>query len=352
MTTSILAAFGIASQGASCEPFGSGLINTTWRVSSEGKTYILQKINQSVFKEPFYIAENIRNIANYLQQHHPEYYFVTPVKTVDQQELAYQHGEGYFRLVPFVNGAHTQNVVNDASVAYEAAKQFGRFTALLSEMDTHCLHQTIPDFHNLRLRYDQFRQSLVEGNRDRINTCHEAVQYLLDQVAIVEEYDAIKRNPEFKIRVMHHDTKINNVLLDSNNKGMCVIDLDTVMPGYFISDAGDMMRTYLSPASEEENDLSRNAIREDIFAAIVKGYLEEMKSVLTAAEKKAFVYAGKFMIYMQALRFLADHFYNDRYYGARYPDHNYNRAKNQIDLLQKLEAAETDLQLILAQHIS
>lgn len=352
MTTSILAAFGISSNGASCEPFGSGLINTTWRVCSGANTYILQKINQTVFKEPFHIAENIRNIANYLEQHHPEYYFVTPVKTIDEKELAYQENEGYFRLVPFVSGAHTQNVVNEASVAYEAAKQFGRFTALLSGMDTHCLHHTIPDFHNLRLRYDQFRQSLVEGNKERIRDAHEAVQYLLDKVAIVEEFDAIKKNPEFRIRVMHHDTKINNVLLDSNNKGICVIDLDTVMPGYFISDAGDMMRTYLSPASEEENDLSRNAIREDIFAAIVKGYLEEMKAVLTPAEKNAFVYAGKFMIYMQALRFLADHFNNDIYYGARYPGHNYNRAINQIDLLQKLEDAEPVLHSILKEHIS
>lgn len=352
MTTSILAAFGITSNGVSCEPFGSGLINTTWRVNSEGNTYILQKINQTVFREPFHIAENIRNIANYLQQHHPEYYFVTPVKTIDQKELAYQENEGYFRLVPFVSGAHTQNVVNDASVAYEAAKQFGRFTALLSNMDTRCLHQTIPDFHNLRLRYDQFRQSLVEGNKERIRDSHEAVQYLLDKVAIVEEFDAIKKNPEFRIRVMHHDTKINNVLLDTNNKGICVIDLDTVMPGYFISDAGDMMRTYLSPASEEENDLSRNSIREDIFAAIVKGYLEEMKGVLTVAEKNAFVYAGKFMIYMQALRFLADHFNNDIYYGARYPGHNFNRAVNQIDLLQKLEAAEPELLSILKKYIS
>ncbi|ULQ53464.1 phosphotransferase enzyme family protein [Flavihumibacter fluvii] len=351
MVQSILPEFLLASEDMRSEPFGSGLINSTWRIYNNQAEYILQKINTSVFQHPHFIAENVRKIADYLNKKYPDYQIVVPIKTRTNQELAFVEGDGYYRLVPFVKGSHTLNVVNTPEEAYEAAKQFGKFTALLSGMDARELHNTIPDFHNLRLRYDQFQQSLKKGNQERIAAAAGAVRYIQEQVSIVEEFDAICNNPEFKIRVMHHDTKINNVLLDNNKKGICVIDLDTVMPGYFISDAGDMLRTYLSPASEEETDLSKNSIREDIFSAIVRGYMEEMKAVLTPAEKAAFVYAGKFMIYMQAIRFLADHFNNDVYYGARYKGHNYNRAMNQIDLLQKLIAKEKILLGILNKYI-
>ena len=149
---------------------------------------------------------------------------------------------------------------------------------------------------------------------------------------IVEKFNAIKQDPEFKIRVTHHDTKISNVLLDENEKGICVIDLDTVMPGYFFSDLGDMFRTYLAAASEEEQDLSKIVIRGDFYNAIVKGYLSFMGPELTAKEKDHFDYAGGFMIYMQALRFLTDYLNDDKYYGQSYEGHNLLRAQNQIAL--------------------
>ena len=140
------------------------------------------------------------------------------------------------------------------------------------------------------------------------------------------------------MRVTHHDTKISNVLFDSNDKGICVIDLDTVMPGYFISDVGDMMRTYLSPVTEEEQDFTKVDVRLEIYEAIVQGYLNSMKNELTEEEKKHFFYAGSFMIYMQALRFITDYLNNDIYYSADYPAHNYTRAANQVILLQKFIA--------------
>ena len=143
-------------------------------------------------------------------------------------------------------------------------------------------------------------------------------------------------NPSFKLRVTHHDTKISNVLFNQEDKGLCVIDLDTVMPGYFISDVGDMIRTYLSPANEEEKDFSKIEIREEYFSAIWKGYMSEMNDELSTEEKNHFIYAGKFMIYMQAIRFLTDHLNNDIYYGAKYPGHNLVRAGNQAVLLQRL----------------
>jgi thiamine kinase-like enzyme len=151
------------------------------------------------------------------------------------------------------------------------------------------------------------------------------------------------KNKAFKIRVTHHDTKISNVLFSEDDKGICVIDLDTVMPGYFISDVGDMFRTYLSPANEEEKDFSKIEIREDYFKAIWDGYMSEMGHELSKEEKAHFIYAGKFMIYMQAIRFLTDHINNDAYYGAAYPDHNFIRAGNQAALLERLMEKEATL---------
>jgi Ser/Thr protein kinase RdoA (MazF antagonist) len=333
------------------EAFGSGLINSTWKVEHESGHYILQRINQAVFKQPEKIAANVRAIASYLKHKSPDYFFVEPIKTRDNQELAQSRDGGYFRLMPFVENSHSIDVVSEPSQAYEAARQFGRFTALLEGMDIGQLQTTIPDFHNLQLRYDQFLDAVQHGNPERIKNASAEIEYLQSKSDIVKEYNRICQDKEFKLRVTHHDTKISNVLLDPNNKGLCVIDLDTVMAGYFISDVGDMMRTYLSPASEEERDLDKVYIRTDIFEAIVKGYLAEMGPILTVAEKKDFIYSGKFMIYMQAIRFLADYLNNDRYYGAKYETHNLCRAQNQIRLLQELEKKETELTEILNRYI-
>lgn len=351
MARSILPAYLEYTEDLQSEPYGSGLINTTWRVYNKDSAYILQKINAGVFKDPVKIASNVRMISDYLRHHHPEYLFVDPIKTLENKDLAFMEGDGFYRLTPFIKGSHTEDVVLTPEVAYEAAKQFGRFSALLDGFDANKLFITIHDFHNLRLRYDQFKTAIKEGNQKRILRVGDQIDFIVANETIVDQFDAIRQNPAFRIRVMHHDTKISNVLLDEKNKGICVIDLDTLMPGYFISDVGDMLRTYLSPASEEETDFSKIYIREEIFEAIVKGYLGEMRSVLSDAEKTSIVYAGKFMIYMQAIRFLTDYFNDDTYYGARYPEHNFNRAANQIDLLRKLMEKESILVTLLQKFI-
>jgi thiamine kinase-like enzyme len=174
------------------------------------------------------------------------------------------------------------------------------------------------------------------GNKERINETQELVQYLLQQIRIVDEFESLKN--DFKIRVTHHDTKISNVLFDEQDKGLCVIDLDTLMPGYFTSDVGDMFRTYLSPVTEEENDYAKIEIRPSFYNAIVDGYLSEMEEELTTTEKQSFAFAGQYIIYMQALRFLTDYLNNDIYYGCKYPTHNLVRAGNQIELLKKFIA--------------
>jgi Phosphotransferase enzyme family len=347
MLQTVFNAFGLTENSNTAIPFGSGLINHTWKVTDKGNTYILQRINHQVFKDPEAIAYNINLTAAYLQQHYPGYLFVIPVKSIYNKAIFFDNDHGYFRLSPFVENSYTIDVVQQPSLAFEAASQFGKFTKLLSGFDATTLKITLPDFHNLTLRYQQFEQALVNGNTKRISQSGKLIQMIIANKSIVDIFEKIKTSPYFKFRVTHHDTKISNVLFDENNKGLCVIDLDTLMPGYFISDVGDMMRTYLSPVSEEEKDFSRIEIRDEYFAAIAEGYLGQLQHELSEEEKEHFVYAGKFMIYMQAIRFLTDYINDDVYYGSKYEAHNLVRAGNQFTLLQKLIDKEVQFKQII-----
>lgn len=344
MFSDVLTAFGLVDSKCTLRPFGNGLINNTWQVNCGKQLYILQRINTHVFTKPEQIDENTTRIGNFLKDTAPDYFFVHPVNTTDGKSMLHHSTEGHFRLVPFVQGSHTVDVVANVAEAYEAAKQFGKFTKMLCNFDATSLQITLPQFHDLQLRFVQFLQSQVNASPERKKAASNLVEFLKSEEGIVKDYRSIVGNTDFKIRVTHHDTKISNVLFGETGKGICVIDLDTVMPGRFISDVGDMMRTYLSPVSEEEKDTTKIDVREDYFLAIVKGYLSEMQSELSKTELRHFVYAGKFMIYMQALRFLTDYLNNDVYYGQKYEGHNLVRAANQVVLLQKLLARETELQ--------
>ena len=347
MLTEILAQYRLKPE-AVIQPFGNGLINFTWRVSEGGKNYILQKINDKVFKEPLNIAFNIQQLSGYLKHAHREYFFVTPVLTENGESVVKINNE-YYRLFPFVKNSTSYDVAKTPEHAFEAARQFGMFTKMLTAFEPHSLKITLQDFHNLPLRFLQFEYACKHGNQHRVAESKRETGFLEGHSDIVSEYNNITRSPGFKLRVTHHDTKISNLLFDEHGKGICVIDLDTVMPGYFISDVGDMMRTYLSPVSEEENDFTQIEIREEFFKAIVDGYLQQMVKELSNEEIRHFVYSGMFMIYMQALRFLTDHLNNDAYYGAAYEGQNLIRAKNQIILLQKLMEKEDRLHQLVMQ---
>lgn len=343
MLTEVLKEFGFTAQETEIQHFGSGLINHTWLIQNSNNKYILQRINANVFTRPGHIDENINAINQYLAKTVPEYIFTVPVPSKNNKSLI-SFGDGdYYRLFSFVENSHTYTVIENPELAFEAARQFGRFTKILAAFNSSSLHLTLPDFHNLSLRYHQFTNAVQNGNKERIAHASMLIKALQDSTYLVHIYEGILQNPQFKKRVTHHDTKISNVLFDETNKGICVIDLDTVMPGYFISDVGDMMRTYLSAAGEEETSFEKIDVRENYFDAIVQGYLGEMSSKLSADEIKHFVYAGQFMIYMQALRFATDYLSNDIYYGAKYPLHNYNRAYNQLTLLNRLNEKKKKL---------
>jgi thiamine kinase-like enzyme len=348
MPSHLLGLYGLDEKRCNIQPFGNGLINNTWKISCGDTDYILQRINQHIFKQPFLLVDNIRKLSVYFKENHPEYLFVAPLLTLTGEDFIIDNKTDYYRMFPFVRDSYTSDTVTKPSLAFEAAKQFGRFTSMLSGFDPLQLDITLPDFHNLSLRYQQFESSIKNGNAGRISQSTECIDFLRRHKSIVEVFEKIKTNPHFKLRVTHHDTKISNVLFGRENGiGLCVIDLDTVMPGYFISDVGDMLRTYLSPVSEEEKDFSRIEIREEYFRAIAQGYLGEMQSELSEDEKSHFVYTGKFMIYMQAIRFLTDYLNNDIYYGSKYDGHNFIRANNQIELLKRMMEKQEKLVEIL-----
>jgi thiamine kinase-like enzyme len=321
------------------------LINQTWKIAINGECFILQRINDSVFKEPKKIATNIRLLADHLTAIESDYFLVSAIRTESGEELAYETGKGYFRLTPFIENSKTIHVVKTPEQAYEAALQFGRFSSTFSDFDARQLHVTIPNFHDLAYRYKQFENALLTGNPQRVKACSDEINQIRRYVHLVDEYNRILRNPVFKLRVTHHDTKISNVLFDLNNKGICVIDLDTVMPGYFFSDVGDMMRTYLSPTNEEETDFSKIEVRPMFYHAIVQGYSDGMKDGLSIEEQDSFFLAGQFLIYMQALRFLTDYLNNDDYYGAQFESQNLTRAQNQLSLFSAFLRAKNSLEI-------
>jgi thiamine kinase-like enzyme len=345
MLESILAAYQIDQAKSSIEIISSGLINPTWKITSGQAEYILQRINTNVFREPSKLAQNIRQLAIYTSQHQPDYLFVAPLPDRRGNELVVADDKVY-RLFPFVKDSHTIASVVTPGQAYEAAFQFGKFTRVFSGFDATRLHKTIPDFHNLTFRFEQFKTSLKEGNLDRIKECAVQIMEVKNYSYLADQFESIKRNPAFQLRVTHHDTKISNVLFDLTDRGICVIDLDTVMPGYFISDVGDMLRTYLCQANEEEAELSKIEVRDDFYHAIKQGYLEQMGNELSTFEREMFFFSGLFMIYMQAIRFLTDYFNDDRYYGTRYDFQNMVRAKNQLRLLDELLKKEKSYQKI------
>jgi thiamine kinase-like enzyme len=330
-----------ALEAAQLSPLGTGLINATWLATlPHGQRFVLQRINTHIFRQPQDIDHNLQELGCYFREQHPQYCFTQPIASRTGETMVQADGDWY-RLFAYIDGSHTVDVVQTPAQAYEAARQFGQFTYLLKDFDANKLKITLPDFHNLPLRYNQFQTALQTATPQRLQTAATAIRQTQQYNDILHQYQQLL--PQLKTRVTHHDTKISNVLFDGNGLGLCVIDLDTVMPGYFLSDVGDMLRTYLCPVSEEEADFDKVVVRPAFYQAIVQGYGDAMGDALNSVEKQQFLFAGKMMTYMQALRFLTDYLNNDTYYGARYEGHNLIRAGNQLTLLQQLFLLEASL---------
>lgn len=248
--TAILLRFGIPVEQQSAppvvEPVSSGLIHSTWKISvASDEAYILQYVNTAVFKDPEAICNNMWLLKDFVAEKDPDFRLICPLKSVDGCCIVEENGSKY-RIFPFVKESMVYTVVPSPEVAASTAQSFGKFTAILSDFDCTNLHVSIPQFHDISLRYQQFEGALAEGNKERISKAEDLVQSLRSHAHLAgEAYYDLMYDPNFRLRVTHHDTKISNVLFDTEDasRALCVIDLDTVMPGYFISDVGGNKQT-------------------------------------------------------------------------------------------------------------
>jgi thiamine kinase-like enzyme len=320
------------------QPFGSGHIHKTFKVDDADKSFILQRINQHVFKKPELITHNIQQAAAYLQNHYPDYLFLSILKSKKGLDLVYDEDGNPWRLLSFIENTYTVNEISSPDEAFEAAKGFARLTHYLEGCDPGKFYPTIEKFHNLGWRYKQFTIALENTTEERLAESKAVIGLAREFSYLVDEYTGLIASNTLVLRVTHNDTKINNILFDRHTrKAACVIDLDTLMPGYFIYDLGDMVRTFVSSSTEEELQSSKIEIRGEIYHALTEGYLAEMNSVLSPEERTAIPFAGLMMTYIIGLRFLTDFLEGDVYFNTTYPGQNLNRALGQFKLLEQLQ---------------
>lgn len=331
----ILNAFGFSPE-AKISSLGSGHIHQTLLVEDHRK-FVLQRINKNVFTKPEVIARNNRLAAAYLSKNHPEYLFPTTLRDRDGNELIYAEDGFPWRVYPLIENTLTVDFVTSSTQAFEAAKGFGLLTRNLQGIDSSNFEPTLDRFHDLQWRYEQFESACESANPALLQQAAEEINQVNEFQFLVHQYNELIAGGSLLIRITHNDTKINNILFDKQTgKAACVIDLDTLMPGYFIYDLGDMVRTCVSPVSEEEQDVTQVAFRKEIYDALIEGYLSQMKDYMSAQELQAVPFAGKMMTYIMALRFLADFLRGNTYYTIHYPEQNLVRARNQLQLLKLL----------------
>jgi thiamine kinase-like enzyme len=322
------------------EPITEGLINHSYRVTNKetGEHFLLQEINQHVFKEPAALQHNYEMLWEHLQAKESVFFIPAPYYFPGDSALFCDSRNHYWRIFQFVPATQTIHITEDPLQASAVAKSFAGFTASFEDFDISTLNITLPGFHNLSLRFEQLQHAIHKGNFQRIQKAALLLTEIRARERYANLYDVMTGSGEFPQRVMHHDAKISNILFDKKSGAViCPIDLDTAMPGYFFSDLGDMVRSMACCKNEDSTDLTDFCIRGDIYKAIVEGYLSIMEKHMTDAEKKYIHYAGLMMTYMQALRFCTDYLSGDVYYKIDYREQNFDRAINQLTLLQQLE---------------
>jgi aminoglycoside phosphotransferase (APT) family kinase protein len=338
--------FQIYGEFLKAEPYGSGHINDTYCVvfdqAGTPLRYILQRINHRVFRNPVALMENIQRVTSHVATKsagEPEFSrrVLTLVPAVDGLSYFRDTEENYWRVYLFLEKARTYDAVESPQQAFEAARAIGRFQKLLTDLPAPQLHHTIPDFHHTPKRFTALEQAIGGDVNNRARLARREIEF------------ALRRQPMTRVlleanlpeRVTHNDSKLNNVMLDdTTGEGICVIDLDTVMPGLVLHDFGDMVRTSTSPAPEDERDLSKVKMQFPMFEAMTKGYLESARAFLTKAEKQHLAFSGTLITFEIGLRFLTDFLDGDCYFKVHRENHNLDRCRTQFALVESIEQQE------------
>lgn len=339
------------------EPFGSGHIHDTFRVETKetGKDdYILQRLNNSIFKNIPELQHNIERVTVHLRNK----LSLIPGSDIKRECLRLiPSGEGktwitdsdgnFWRMYIFISNHHSYNVVDSPDKAYEGGKAIGRFQAMLSDMPGGPLFETIPWFHNIEKRLETLHKKIKEDPVGRVKAVKKEIDDVLLRADEMKIILRLGKEGKIPLRITHNDTKFNNILLDENDKALCVIDLDTVMPGYIHYDFGDAIRTAANTAAEDENDLSRVGMDIKLFRAYAEGYLSETIDTLNEAEKDYLAFAPKLITYTIAVRFLTDFIDGDNYFKIHHELHNLQRTRAQLRLVMSMEEQYEDMRNII-----
>lgn len=339
------------------EPYGSGHIHDTFRIETKEKdkdNYILQRLNNKIFKNIPELQQNIERVTVHLRDKllkmpgsdiKRECLSLIPSK--DGKSWITDKDGNFWRMYIFISNHRSYNTVDSQGKAFEGGKAIGRFQAMLADMPGGPLNETIPFFHNIEKRLDTFEVKVKENPAGRADSVSDEIKEFLrraDEMKIILRLGSEGKIP---LRITHNDTKFNNILLDENDKALCVIDLDTVMPGYVHYDFGDAIRTVTSTASEDETDLSRIRMNIDLFKAYAQGYLSESGKTLNEAEKEYLAFAPRLITYTIALRFLTDYIDGDNYFKIHRENHNLHRARAQLKLVMSMEEQYDEMRWII-----
>jgi Ser/Thr protein kinase RdoA (MazF antagonist) len=346
--------FQIGGQFVGATPYGSGHINDSYRATfyqaDMRVRYILQRINQTIFKDPVALMENIQRVTSHLASKmsgEPDRnrLTLTLVPARDQKAWYVDAVGNHWRAYRFIEEAHTYEAVESTKQAFQAAKAFGRFQELLVDLPSPPLHETIMDFHHTPKRFAALEQAINSDAAGRAIMAKQEIEFAFKRNSIA----SVLLNKNLPKRIAHNDTKFNNVMLDDvTGEGICVIDLDTVMPGLVLYDFGDMVRTTTSPAQEDERDLSKVTMQFSMFEALVRGYLASTGSFLTKEEKELLVFSAKLSTFEQGIRFLTDYLAGDVYYKVRRDEHNLDRCRTQLKLLESIELQEERMDRLIS----
>ena len=344
--------FGLRGNPIMCTNFGHGNINYTFLITTDaGYQYILQRINKHVFKDPVKLMENVIAVSEHIRSKengaHNSLHFL---KDKNDEYCYKDENNRYWRCYDFVGGLCLEAPESETDF-YESAVAFGRFQEQLSDFPAESLHETIPDFHNTPSRMIALHNAADEDACDRVKNCQEDLNYLFSREEYAGTIQRLLESGAIPLRVTHNDTKLNNVLLDPvSRKALCVLDLDTVMPGTSLFDFGDSVRFGAATAEEDTQELSRMSMDIKLFETYVKGYLNSCHS-LTQKEVELLPDGAITITLELASRFLTDYLEGDHYFKIMYPDHNLVRAKAQIKLAQDMESKKQLMQEIVARYI-
>lgn len=347
---------------AHAEPFGSGHINDTFLVQTvedQSPNYILRRMNSYVFHEIPAVMNNIVLVTNHLQHKLQGFSNVdlqreclTVIVNHQQQPFVKDEYGHYWTCYLYIDGSKTCDIVTNVKQAYEGGKTLGRFLELVSDMPCHLLHETLPNFHHLDYRLDLFMKALAENNHKRVASCQDDITFVNAHADAMKFVLHLGNSGQIPLRIIHNDTKFNNILLDENDNGLCMIDLDTVMPGYIHYDLSDAIRTVANTCAEDERDISKIQFNTELFSAFCRGFFSEVKHSLTPIEAESLTSSLPLLPYIIGLRFLTDYLMGDVYYKIHFPEHNLQRARAQFQFVRRIQEKMPELSAIIRQTLN